>query len=174
MRDLTRRDFNRLVAGTFVAIPAGLNAAQDSKTVAGVQLGAQSYSFRSLPLDDAIAGYVKAGLGFCELWQGHVEPKEAAGEDRAKRRDGLRAWRLSVPLDEFTKIRQKFKSAGVQLTAYNISFVDDFTDGEIRRGFEMARALGVKVITASSTLSVVPRVAPVAKEFGITVGLHNH
>jgi sugar phosphate isomerase/epimerase len=38
----------------------------------------------------------------------------------------------------------------------------------------MGRALGVKVITASSTISVVPRLAPLAKEFGITVGLHNH
>ena len=79
-----------------------------------------------------------------------------------------------VPLDEFTKIGQKFAAAGVQLTAYNLSFVDNFTDAEIRRGFEMARAMGVKVITASSTLSVVPRLAPVAKEFGMTVGLHNH
>jgi sugar phosphate isomerase/epimerase len=174
MKDLTRREFNCLVAGTVVSMPAALRAAQASKTVAGVQLGAQSYSFRDLPLDDAIAGYVKAGLGFCELWEGHVEPREKSAEDRAKTREALRAWRLSVPLDEFTKIRQKFNSAGVQLTAYNLSFVDDFTDDEIKRGFEMARALGVKVITASSTLSVVPRVAPVAKEFGITVGLHNH
>ena len=175
MEKLTRREFSNLVVAGVAAVPAAFRASQDAKgTVAGVQLGAQSYSFRDLSLDDAIAGYVKAGLGFCELWQNHVEPRKARGEDRAKRRESLRAWRLSVPLDEFTKIRQKFTAAGVQLTAYNLSFVDDFTDAEIRRGFEMARALGVKVITASSTLSVVPRLAPVAKEFGIAVGLHNH
>ena len=175
MEKLTRRQFSNLVIAGVAGVPAAFRASQDAKgTVAGVQLGAQSYSFRDLSLDDAIAGYVKAGLGFCELWQSHVEPREARGEDRAKRRESLRAWRLSVPLDDFTKIRQKFTDAGVQLTAYNLSFVDDFTDAEIRRGFEMARALGVKVITASSTLSVVPRLAPVAKEFGIAVGLHNH
>ena len=175
MGNITRREFNGMAVAGVAALPAGFRAAQDSKgTVAGVRLGAQSYSFRDLPLDGAIAGYVKAGLGFCELWQGHVEPKDAEGEDRSKQRDKLRAWRLSVPLDEFTKIRKKFDDAGVQLTAYNLSFVDDFTDAEIRRGFEMGRALGVKVITASSTISVVPRLAPLAKEFGITVGLHNH
>ena len=175
MNNLTRREFNSLVVGGLVAVPSGLRAFQAPKgTVAGVQLGAQSYSFRDRSLDDCIAGLVKAGLGFCELWQDHVEPKKANGEDGAKHRERLRAWRLSVPLDEFTKIGQKFAAAGVQLTAYNLSFVDNFTDAEIRRGFEMARAMGVKVITASSTLSVVPRLAPVAKEFGITVGLHNH
>ena len=45
--------------------------------------------------------------------------------------------------------------AGINLYAYNYSFRDDFTDGEIKRGFEMAKALGAKVITASSTVSCV-------------------
>jgi sugar phosphate isomerase/epimerase len=175
MDRITRREFNRMAVAGVAAMPRAFGGAQDAKgIVAGVRLGAQSYSFRDLPLDGAIAGYVKAGLGFCELWQGHVEPKGADGEDGTKQRENLRAWRLSVPLDEFTKIRKKFDDASVQLTAYNLSFVDDFTDAEIRRGFEMGRALGVKVITASSTLSVVPRLAPLTKEFGITLGLHNH
>jgi sugar phosphate isomerase/epimerase len=172
---ISRREFHRMAVAGVAAAPMALSSAQDAKgTVAGVRLGAQSYSFRDLPLDGAIAGYVQAGLGFCELWQGHVEPKGAEGEDRTKRRESLRAWRLAVPLDEFARIRKKFDDAGVQLTAYNLSFVDDFTDEEIHRGFEMGRALGVKVITASANLSVVPRVAPLAKTFGITVGLHNH
>ena len=114
MDNLTRREFNSLVVGGLVAVPSGLRAFQAPKgTVAGVQLGAQSYSFRDRSLDDCIAGLVKAGLGFCELWQDHVEPKKANGEDGAKHRERLRAWRLSVPLDEFTKIGQKFADAGV-------------------------------------------------------------
>jgi sugar phosphate isomerase/epimerase len=38
----------------------------------------------------------------------------------------------------------------------------------------MAQALGVKVITASSTVSVMPRVAPFAEKYKITVGVHGH
>jgi sugar phosphate isomerase/epimerase len=90
------------------------------------------------------------------------------------RRDALRKWRLSVPLDTFREVRKKFDAAGVTLTAYNLSFRDDYTDDEIVRGFEMAHALGVPVITASSTISVVRRVDPIAQKFNVRVGFHNH
>jgi hypothetical protein len=45
-----------------------------------------------------------------------------------------------VPLDEFKAIRAKFDRAVIDLYAYNLSFRDNFTDAEIERGFEMARA----------------------------------
>ena len=60
------------------------------------------------------------------------------------------------------------------LTAYNLSFQNDFTDEEIDRGFEMARALGVDVITASSKVSTAARLDPFATRHGITVAFHNH
>src|SRR5262249_46357876 len=74
----------------------------------------------------------------------------------------------------FTDIREKFRRAGVTLTAYNISFTDDFTDEEIARGFDMAAALGVKVITSSSNISTVKRIAPIAQQRKMPVGFHNH
>ena len=81
---------------------------------------------------------------------------------------------LSVPLEHFRSVRRKFDRIGVDLYAYNLSFQDDFTDEEIQRGFEMADALGVKVMTASANQSVVKRVAPVAERFKMRVGMHNH
>ena len=60
------------------------------------------------------------------------------------------------------------------LSAYNISFKDDFSDAEIERGFEMARALGAPVITSSSNVNTVARVAPVAARYQMPVGMHNH
>jgi len=72
------------------------------------------------------------------------------------------------------KSRWSKPAAGIALTAYNISFRDDFTDEEIVRGFEMARALGVDVITASSNVTTSRRIDPVARRFGIRVGFHNH
>ena len=89
-------------------------------------------------------------------------------------REELRRWRESVSLDEFRRIAEKFKTAGVTLSAYNISFQDSFSDSEIERGFEMATALGAPCITASSNIKTVARVAPVANRRGIRVGMHNH
>jgi sugar phosphate isomerase/epimerase len=177
MGSMTRREWHQMTIGTLAATMAGPLGAQkkiDSR-IAGVQIGAQSYSFRDRPLDGVIAGLAAAGLGSCELWQDHVErdATSSVSGDAAKR-EALRKWRLTVPLETFTEVRRKFDAAGIMLTAYNLSFRDDCTDEEIVRGFEMARALGVKVITASSTVSVARRLDPVAQKFGIRVGFHNH
>ena len=159
---LSRRDIHKLA----LAAPFANLFAKPNSTFGGVQIGVQSYSFRDRPLDAAIQAMVAIGLGECELYQGHVEPKVG--------REELRKWRLSVSLDEFRKVRKKFDAAGILLYAYNISFRDDFTDEEIARGFAMARALGVTRITASSTLSMVERIEAHAAREKIYVGMHNH
>ena len=159
---VTRREFSKLA---LAAVPVAALGGIDSK-VHGVQIGVQSYSFRDRPLDDAIKGMVEAGLGECELYDGHVEPK--------LRRDELRKWRTTVSMDHFRGIRKKFDDAGILLYAYNYSFRDDFTDEEIARGFEMAQALGVGILTASSTLTVVDRVDREAQKARIKVGFHGH
>ncbi|HUF46763.1 MAG TPA: sugar phosphate isomerase/epimerase [Vicinamibacterales bacterium] len=184
---LTRREWSGLVAGGLVVAPlARLGATQkpDSR-VAGVRIGAQTYSFRGMSLADTATAMASIGLSYCELWQGQVETQDVTGgprppetasraERQAAQREGLRAWRLSVPLDHFRQIRRLFDEAGVTLTAYNLSFQNDFTDAEIDRGFAMARALGVDVITASSRVSTAARLDPFAITHGITVAFHNH
>jgi len=183
----TRREWTTLVAGGLVAAPfAGLRATQkpDSR-IAGVRIGAQSYSFRGMSLDDTVSAMASIGLSYCELWQGQVETRDVIGgptlpetasrqERQAAQREALRQWRLSVPLDHFTGIRRSFEAAGITLTAYNLSFQNDFTDAEIDRGFEMAKALGVSVITASSKVSTAAKVEPFARRHGVTVAFHNH
>lgn len=159
----SRREFSRLA---LAAIPAVNALAEIDSKIHGVQIGAQSYSFRDRSLDDAIKAMAEIGLGECELYEGHVEPKLS--------RDELRKWRTTVSLDHFRQIRKKFDDAGILLYAYNYSFRDSFSDEEIARGFEMAKALGVGVITASSTLSVVDRVDREAQKAGIKVGFHGH
>lgn len=159
---VTRREFSKLA---LAAVPVAALAGIDSK-VHGVEIGVQSYSFRDRSLDDAIKGMVEAGLGECELYEGHVEPK--------LNRDELRKWRTTVSMDHFRAVRKKFDDAGILLYAYNYSFRDNFTDEEIARGFEMAQALGVGIITASSTLTVVDRVDREAQKARIKVGFHGH
>ena len=171
MGNLNRREWNKLMLGSVAATVLPLEnlvaAAKPNSKFAGVQIGAQSYSFRDRGLDDAIKGYVEVGINSCEMWSGHAEPKGLKPDD-------LRKWRLSVSLNEFKNIRKKFEAADVQLYAYNYSFREDFTDEEIERGFKMAQALGVKIITASSNVTTAKRVDPFAKKYKIRVGMHNH
>ena len=89
-------------------------------------------------------------------------------------RDALRAWRLEVDLARFREIKTRFDKAGRILFSYNLSFNDSYTDAEIERGMLMAKALGTRIITASSPLSVMPRVAPLAEKHDVIVALHNH
>src|SRR5438093_11201296 len=96
---LSRRAFHRLA---LASVPVSLGAAKPNSKIHGVQIGAQSYSFRDRSLDEAIKGMVEVGLSECELWQGHIEPKKDA--DRA----GLRQWRLTTPMDVFKEVRKKF------------------------------------------------------------------
>ena len=163
--DLTRRDFTRASLGAAAA--TALPAAKIDSTVNGVLLGVQTYSFRTMSVDKAIQAMVDIGLGVCEMWQGHIEPQKIPRED-------LRKWRLTVPLSQFKALGKKFRDAGIDLYAYNYSFKDDFTDEEIDRGFQMAKALGAKVITASANVKTSARVDPYAKKHKIRVGMHNH
>src|SRR5262249_18557893 len=151
---ISRRDFHKMALASLPA--AAMAANKPNSKIHGVQIGAQSYSFRDRPLDEAIKGMVDVGLSECELWQGHIEPKKGGG--RARRRE----CRTSVSMDVFKDVRKKFNDAGIQLYAYNYSFRDDFTDAEIERGFEMAHALGVTRLTASSTVPCAKRIDPFA------------
>jgi sugar phosphate isomerase/epimerase len=146
-------------------VVAGRVGAAIDSDVDGVMIGAQSYSFRDRPLDACIQAYVNCGLGYAELWQGHLEPT---------RRDELQSWRTSAPASLFRAVRQKFDRSGVRLYAYTYSFRDEFTDNEIEYGFKMARWLGVNKITASANVSTAGRIDHYAQRYKVYVGLHNH
>jgi sugar phosphate isomerase/epimerase len=161
----SRRTFNQMALAGIASTPL-LAQKKINSTISGVMLGAQSYSFRDKPLDGVIQAMVEVGLGECELFSPHVEPRGS--------REELRKWRLSVSLDELRAVRKKFDNAGINLCAYNLRFNDEFTDDEIDRGFEMTKALGVSVITASSTVTSAKRVAPFADRHKMTVAFHGH
>src|SRR5260370_34714358 len=103
---------------------------------------------------------------------GRGERKEEGRGKEAE--EAMQKWRETVSMDVFKDVAKKWKDAGILLYAYNYSFRDNFSDREIERGFEMAKALGVKYITASSTVSVTKRVAPLAEKHKIMVAMHGH
>jgi sugar phosphate isomerase/epimerase len=178
----TRREFGRItLAG--LALPAAARA----QTVAGVHLGVQTYSFRELArpagsdlVEPLIKAMTECGLTECELWAPQIEPPSPFGrgrpspEDAQQAREELRRWRLKTPLAHFQSIARKFKSAGITVYAYNYSPNASFTDEEIDRGFEMAKALGAEIITASATLEAAKRMVPFAEKHRVVVAMHNH
>ncbi len=200
--DLSRRKFLQsaaavLPASHWLAVPVlGLGS--------HVQLGAQTFSFHEIPLDgmdhtDAIIKDLRAcGLDDCELFAPQIEPggdasgmaarldaKPQAGPARGPQLDaaairearaGQKQWRLTVPIEYFESVHTKFKDAGIRIFAYNFSYASsaDSPDEELDRSFLMARALGCKAINASTTLTMVRRLAPFAEKHKIIIAGHGH
>ena len=187
----TRRDLCKLA---LAGLPLSAALAQASRSkVDGVQLGVQSYSFRDLPFEQALQAMVHDGLFDCELFSPHIE---AGGIDTMKDllhppggkhlshdemaaafkayNEKVRAWRLSVPLNYFSGVRQKFEKAGVNLYAYNLSLGETSTDAEIDRSFAMAKALGVKIITTSTTLPMAERMVSFTDKHQMLIAFHGH
>lgn len=198
MNVLNRRNFGKIaLAGIPTAMAFG---AKINSTVAGVKIGAQSYCFRTMPLEEALKGFVECGIGECELFAQHAEraagapggrppgPPPGGGAPPAsgaasggpgrgpnpQAREDMRKWRLSVSMDEFRKIHKQFEDAGVNIHGFNLSFREDFSDEEIDRGFDMAKAIGAKFLTASSTIAAAKRVAPFAEKHKMIVAMHGH
>lgn len=178
----TRREFGLLTLSS-LALPA-LGHAQ---TVNGVRLGVQTYSLRELPrpaggdmVEPLITGMSECGFTECELWAPQIEPVSPFGRGRGtpeqnqKAREDLRRWRIETPISHFQAIRKKFDSAGIRIWAYNYSPDVRFTDEEIDRGFEIAKALGAEIITASATLESARKIAPFADKHRMVVAMHNH
>ena len=89
-------------------------------------------------------------------------------------REALRKWRLEVDLDKYRALAKKFADAGLKFFSYNLSFNDSYTDDEIEKGMSTTKALGTRIITASSAASIFPRLAPFVEKHDIIVAIHNH
>jgi sugar phosphate isomerase/epimerase len=189
----TRREIGQVaLAGLGAAALGGTKLLAIDSIVNGVKVGAISYCFRSIPRPPAgdymytlTDAFTQTGLGICELESVRVEPEPAIpGGGRApaistpeytKRREELRQWRLSVPLDRFKEIRGRFDKAGIDVFGYVVTFSDDFTDEEIDRTFQLTKALGASVIGTNQTrVPMGKRLAPFAERHGITLAWHNH
>jgi sugar phosphate isomerase/epimerase len=182
---ITRRQFSQAaLAGLVAPVFTGRHAG--ASPVAGVRLGVQTYSFRELTkqgtaeaLGVVLTSMKACGVDECELWSPQIELAPPAGRDataeaQAKAREALRAWRLATGPAYYQGVRKRFADAGMSVYAYNLSFNDSFTDAEITRGFEAAKALGAEVITASTTVSVAKRLVPFAEKHQVPVAMHNH
>ena len=193
----TRRDFAKL---TLAGVPASLLVAnlpvsafaQINSRIKGVQIGAITYSFRSMSPPDIIKAYVDIGLGEMELMSNHAEqlasapagrggggrrgaltPEQQAERDVAVK--ALRDWRMAATEATFKPVRKKIEDAGIdlKLLCYNMN-VRTTEDNEIEYAFLMAKALGVGAISTSTQVSMAKRLAPFAEKHKMMVGFHGH
>jgi sugar phosphate isomerase/epimerase len=204
----SRREFGKLtLAGlpaswVFGTLPLSAGAKIDSK-INGVQIGAITYSFRSIPNpDDIIKAYVTIGFGEMELMSTHAEalagapsgrgggpgggqgrgagggratptPEQQAARDAALK--ALHDWRMAATEATFKPVRRKIADAGIdlRLLTYNMN-VNNTKDDEIEYAFNVAKWLGAKAISTSTQVSMAKRVAPFAEKHKMMIGFHGH
>jgi len=177
---------NALAANSFFL--AKLNS-----KIKGVQIGAITYSFRSMPGSaEQIIQYCKeAGISAVELMGDPAEAyagspaglmTEVSRENFMKvmeeRNAKARTWRETASMDKFVELRKLFNDAGITIYAYkpDAALGVKSTDGEIDYAMRAAKALG-----ATSVNVEIPTNADHSKrlgEFGLKhkvyVGYHAH
>jgi sugar phosphate isomerase/epimerase len=182
----TRRQFGK---AALAALPVPLIAAKIDSTVHGVRIGIHTYSFSVLPyqgiLDVVIRSMVDTGIGVCvlldqqiepgDLWE-QIRPAPGAGgrgptDTQTRAREKLAQWRVSVSLDHFKGIREKFESAGIEIYGLGATLNPNPSDQELHRMFEAARTLGAKTVNLAGSLSLARRLAPIAEQHRMMVGL---
>jgi hypothetical protein len=146
-------------------------------------------------IPDLIQPLKSAGVTEIDLWSYNVEPagpnfgpgappppaaypvkiktfsKEEIEAANIQVRGLLRDFRASTPASYFEDIRDKFKAAGITVTACTVKFDDSFTDDEIIQTVAQAKALGASSITAPCTLEVAKRLVSVADKDQMNVAL---
>lgn len=155
MNSLTRREFTGLLGGAAGLGLLGGDSKVKPSVFGGIQIGVQSYTFRSFSVDKMIDAMKKIGLSNVELWDGHLNPGKASEAD-------------------FKATRAKFDDAGIRVGAYCVNFPVDSTDEYLDRGFNGAMLLGTRVMTASVKKPIVPRLSQWCQKYKIKLGLHNH
>jgi sugar phosphate isomerase/epimerase len=83
-------------------------------------------------------------------------------------------WRASATADTWKAVRKKFNDAGIEVALLCYNMNDRMKDGDIEYGFQMAKGLGVKGMTTSTTLTMAKRIAPIADKHKLLVGYHGH
>jgi len=105
---------------------------------------------------------------------GRTPPTPEQQAERQAAMEKLAQWRASTNAGTWKAVTKKFNDAGVQVALLCYNMQDSMKDEDIEYGFAMAKGLGVKGITTSTTLTMAKRIAPVADKHKLMVGYHGH
>lgn len=176
---------------------SGGGAGKPNSNFGGVQIGAITYSFRSMPgsAEDILKYVVQCGISSIELMG---EPAEqfagvpSGGGGGRGRRGGAQSeqqrnaqrqaqqrlldWRLSVSMDKYRALRKMYSDAGVNIHIVKFGSIgnDNMSDAEIDYYFNVAKALGARGITRELSEQAAKRLGPIADKHEIMIGFHNH
>jgi len=176
----------------------GMGTSKPNSNFNGVQIGAITYSFRSMPstAEDLLKYLVRCGLSSVELMgdaaesfagmprgagrgsrpRGRGQMTDEQRQAQQKAQENQLNWRLSVSMDKYKALRKMYNDAGVNIHIVKFGSIGDgnMTDGEIDYYFNAAKALGAKGITRELSEDAARRLGPIADEHKIMIGFHNH
>src|SRR5258706_3780647 len=172
----SRRDFGKLAVATILPAWLSPRLLAGGSEINGVQVGAITYSFRSISDPAAIIkAMVQIGLGEAEVMSNHVEALAGAPSGRAAGPGGgggrgaatpeqqaaqqaaqaeLRKWRLASSPSIFKAVAKKFTDNDIEIALLCYNMNRNTADDEIEYAFQMAKALGAKAISTSTQVSV--------------------
>jgi len=101
-----------------------------------------------------------------------LTPEQQA--ERQAAMEKLAQWRATTNAGTWKAVTKKFNDAGIDVALLCYNMQDSMKDDDIEYGFTMAKGLGVKGITTSTTLTMAKRIAPVADKHKLLVGYHGH
>lgn len=187
-----------VASGSVLGAPAIIrNLGKPNSKFNGVQVGAITYSWRSLPVNaeqvlryciDCNVSAIELMGPTAEAFAGaphtNTEPmRQGAGrpqfsdEERTARAKELAAWRSSVSMDKFEQLRKMYKDAGVSIYAYKPSALgENNTDAEVAYALRAAKALGASHVTVELPKSgeQSKRLGQIADQHKIAVAYHGH
>jgi len=204
---VSRRKFLGLTAAAaaFSIIPANFGYSSESKLqrgtkpnsrFGGVQIGAITYSWRSMPssAEDILKYCIQTGISSIELMgdvaeryaglpQGPARPRQGTNLSEAEKvalnkamldaTETQRKWRISNSLKKYEELRKMYNNAGVDIHIAKFSPAN-WTDEEIDYSFKAAKALGAKGVCNEIGDEACKRMGPIAQKNGMYAIFHQH
>jgi sugar phosphate isomerase/epimerase len=184
------------------AVSSTLFAGKPNSKFGGVQIGAITYSFRSMPgsVDDLIKYCVECNISAIELMGDAPEeyagkpkntmarPNYVPGQPRQQMTDEQRAamakynkdvadWRSNVSMDKFVEVRKMFNNAGISIYAFKPNALGpNNSDAEVEYALKAAKALGANSVTIElpTDLKQSQRLGDLASKHKVYIGYHAH
>jgi len=194
MQNINRREFlvSAGIASGIAMLPmVSLGSSSTKKPlVKGINLGAITYSFRSMPgsAEDLLGYLTELQLTTVELMGNPAEEYAGAPEAPARMwgdltdsekqelnryHEEMKKWRTFVSMDAFRKLRKMYNSSGINIEIIKLP-LDRMSPEEIDYAFKVADAVGARGITLERSDETVEKLSPIADQYKTLIGYHNH
>jgi sugar phosphate isomerase/epimerase len=185
------------MAAMFLSFAGCTGPAKPDSNFNGVQIGAITYSWRSMPstAEDIINYCVQTGISSIELMGDVAEAyagipagpdrpqnfrelsEEERSEFRRQREEAQKAiteWRTTAnTAEKYAELKKMFDDAGVEI--HIVKFAPSrWSDAEIDYAFESAKILGAKGVSDEIGTESCKRLGPFAEKHGMYAVFHNH